>query len=204
MVAEADNAGQTGQRGFLLTGEDRYLEPFQGALKAIDRHIQNLRELTADNPDQQKRVNTLQTLTAEKLAELADTIALRRQRGERAALQMVLTDKGRNSMDEVRRLIGIMEDGESELLRQRDLRAKATAHFAVGAMVFGGLLVLELVSTVGVLIQRSITLPLAAFMQFVSQKATSETSRSWARLMIMRMARPADSIEIHAVQRGRL
>jgi methyl-accepting chemotaxis protein len=160
---------ESGQRGFLLTGEERYLEPYQAAIRVIDRHIQNLRELTADNPDQQKRVDTLQTLTADKLSELAETIALRRQRGEQAAVKVVLTDKGKNAMDEVRRLLGTMDDAESELLRQRDLRAKATAHFATAAMIFGGLLVLVLVSTVGVLIQRSITLPLAAFMQFVSR-----------------------------------
>jgi methyl-accepting chemotaxis protein len=160
---------ETGQRGYLLTGEERYLEPYQAALKTIDGTVQNLRELTADNRDHQKRLVALQSLTAAKLAELAETIALRRLHGERAAVQVVLTDKGKNVMDEIRKLIGTMDEEESELLRQRDLRAKSTARFATSAMIFGGLLLLVLVSTVGVLIQRSITLPLAAFMQFVAR-----------------------------------
>jgi methyl-accepting chemotaxis protein len=160
---------ETGQRGFILTGAERYLEPYQTALQDIDRHFQVVRELTADSPAQQKRLVTLQSLSAGKLAELAETIALRREHGEHAAVQVVLTDKGKNLMDEIRKLIGIMDDDESELLRQRDQRAKATAHFAISAMIFGGLLVLVLVSTVGVLIQRSITLPLVAFMQFVGR-----------------------------------
>jgi methyl-accepting chemotaxis protein len=160
---------ETGQRGFLLTGEERYLEPYQAALKVIDRDIQDLRELTVDNPDQQKRLITLSSLSAGKVSELAETIALRRQHGEHAAVQVVLTDRGKNIMDEIRKLVDTMGDEESELLRQRDLRAKATAHLATSAMILGGLLVLVLVSTVGVLIQRSITVPLASFMQLVAR-----------------------------------
>jgi methyl-accepting chemotaxis protein len=160
---------ETGQRGFVLTGEERYLAPYQSALQVIELRFQAIRELTADSPTQQRRIDTLQSLSAGKLAELAETIALRREHGERAAVQVVLTDRGKNIMDEIRKVVGVMDDEESELLRQRDLRAKATAHFAVSAMIFGGLLVLVLVSTIGVLIQRSITLPLAAFMQFVAR-----------------------------------
>ncbi len=160
---------ETGQRGFLLTGEQRYLEPYAAAIKVVDRHIQDLRELTADNRNQQKRLATLQPFLASKLAELAETIALRREHGERAAVQVVLTDRGKNFMDEIRRVIGEMDEEENELLKQRDQSAKATANFAMSAMIFGGLLVLVLVATAGILIQRSITVPLAAFMQFVGR-----------------------------------
>src|SRR5437660_6114091 len=79
-VLSALKDAETGQRGFLLTGEERYLEPYQSAIKTIDRHIQDLRELTSDNRNQQKRLATMQPLVAGKLAELAETIALRRQR----------------------------------------------------------------------------------------------------------------------------
>src|SRR5262249_29674603 len=154
-------------RGFLLTGEERYLEPYESGSKAVDRHVQELRELIADNRNQQKRLVTLQSLAAAKLAELAETIALRRQRGERAALEVVLTDRGRRVMDDIRRVITEMDDEENELLRERDQSAKATARFATLAMIFGVLLIVALVSTIGILIQRSITRPLAAFMQFV-------------------------------------
>jgi methyl-accepting chemotaxis protein len=160
---------ETGQRGFLLTGEQRYLDPYQAAIKVVEGYLRDLRELTTDNRNQQKRVAALQPLVAGKLAELAETIALRRERGERAAVQLVLTDRGKSAMDEIRRIIGEMEQEENELLALRDKSAKATARFAVSAMIFGGLLILALVSTAGILIQRSITLPLAAFMQFVGR-----------------------------------
>src|SRR5580704_2710069 len=44
---------ETGQRGFVLTGEERYLEPYQAAIKVVDGYLQNLRELTSDNRNQQ-------------------------------------------------------------------------------------------------------------------------------------------------------
>jgi methyl-accepting chemotaxis protein len=158
-----------GQRGFLLTNEERYLEPYNAAIQVVDRHVKDLRGLTADNPNQQRRVAALEPLAAGKLAELSETIVLRRQRGERAAVEVVLSDRGKNIMDQIRRVIGEMDDEENQLLTQRAQTAKATAQFATSAMGFGGLLLLVLVSTIGVLIQRSITLPLAAFMQFVGR-----------------------------------
>ncbi len=160
---------ETGERGFLITGEERYLEPYQAALTVIDRQMREVRELTADNRDQQKRLDSLQPLVTGKLASLVTTIALRRELGVRGAAQEIASGKGKASMDEIRKMIQSMNEEETELLSQRDLRAKATASFAMSAIIVGGLLVLVLVSTVGVLIQRSITLPLAAFMQFVSR-----------------------------------
>jgi methyl-accepting chemotaxis protein len=160
---------ETGQRGFLLTGEERYLEPYDQGLKVIDGDIQELREFTADNPRQQARIAALQPVAASKLAELAETIALRRQGKERAALEIVLTDRGKNYMDGIRRLIGEMDQEENTLLQERAERAKATAHFSSMAMIVGGVMILVLVSIVGVLIQRSITGPLRTFMQFVGR-----------------------------------
>jgi methyl-accepting chemotaxis protein len=160
---------ETGQRGFVLTGAERYLEPYNDALKTIDSHIQELRELTADNPNQQRRIAAMQTLVAQKLAELAETIALRRQRGEQAAVAVVLTDRGKKFMDDIRRVVNDMSAEETNLLKQRDDQAQATARFSSLAMVIGGFVILVLVSVVGFFIHRSIARPLTSFMQFVSR-----------------------------------
>jgi methyl-accepting chemotaxis protein len=160
---------ETGQRGFLLTGEERYLDPHTQALKVISNDIQQLHDLTSDNPKQQARIATLQTAAENKLTELAKTIALRRQGKEHAALEEILTDRGKNLMDDIRRVVGEMDQEETGLLQERAQRARATAEFSSRAMVLGGLVVLVLVSFVGLLIQRSITGPLNTFMQFVGR-----------------------------------
>ena len=160
---------ETGQRGFLLTGAERYLEPYTSATKLIDSHIQDLRELTVDNREQQKRIAEMQSLAAQKLAELAETIALRRNQNEKAAVEVVLTDRGKTLMDELRTVAGQINAEETDLLKAREQQAKATAQFSSQAMIVGGLVILVLVSVVGFLIHRSITRPLTSFMQFVTR-----------------------------------
>src|SRR5713226_10492530 len=46
---------ETGQRGYIMTGEESYLEPYQTATANLDQVRKNLRKLVADNPDQQRR-----------------------------------------------------------------------------------------------------------------------------------------------------
>src|SRR5580704_250922 len=81
-VLSALKDAETGQRGFLLTGEERYLSPYTTGVKEIGGYIDNLRELTADNRNQQRRLAKLEPLLAGKLSELGETIRLRRQSGE--------------------------------------------------------------------------------------------------------------------------
>jgi CHASE3 domain sensor protein len=56
---------ETGQRGFLLTGQDTFLEPYRRALAWLDQQVQTLKDKTQDNPRQQARIGELETLTAD-------------------------------------------------------------------------------------------------------------------------------------------
>src|SRR5579863_9539687 len=69
---------ETGQRGFLITGEDRYLKSLNTALGQTDPILKDLANLTRDNPAQQKRLDALEPLIRDKLAELNEVIGLRR------------------------------------------------------------------------------------------------------------------------------
>ena len=154
-------------------------DSYQAAIRDVDRRLQEVHDLTIDNRSEQVRLASLQPLVAAKLAELSETITLRQQKGESAAVQVVLTDRGKNAMDQIRRIAAEMDSEESELLRQRDLSAKSTAHFALTTILFGGALVVVLVATAGILINRSITRPLAAFMTFVGRVGEGDlTQRS--------------------------
>ena len=88
---------ETGQRGYLLTGEEKYLEPYDAALGLIHTNLHRLEQLTLDNPSQQQRLARIQTLIMEKTAELKQTIELRRTQGLTAALAVVGTDAGKES-----------------------------------------------------------------------------------------------------------
>jgi methyl-accepting chemotaxis protein len=110
---------ETGQRGYIITGEARYLEPYTAARAVVDQKLKHVRELTSDNSIQQKRLDAVEPLVASKFAELQETIDLRRQKGFGPASQVVLTDKGKNAMDTIRNLVREMEDEETNLLDRR-------------------------------------------------------------------------------------
>src|SRR5271155_1457175 len=78
---------ETGQRGFVVTGNEAYLEPYDSALASIYRAVDDLRLLTSDNPRQQSRIAEARPLIEAKLAELKRTIDLRRNQGFDAALK---------------------------------------------------------------------------------------------------------------------
>ena len=105
---------ETGQRGFLLTGRDLYLQPFETGSALVRSDLDTLIQLTATDAVVAARVRTLTPAIEAKLSELSLTVGLRRSRGFDAALRVVLTDQGRVLMDSVRQIvrgIGAIESG---------------------------------------------------------------------------------------------
>jgi methyl-accepting chemotaxis protein len=153
---------ETGQRGFVMTGEEPYLEPYQAALGAIAATLSDLRTLTADNPHQQRRIDQAEPLIETKLAELKRTIELRRTQGLDAALKVVQTGEGKKAMDDLRRIIAAMDLEERELLKQRSETAEAGAKAAQTTIALGAFLALALVSLAGWVITRSLNAQLTA------------------------------------------
>jgi CHASE3 domain sensor protein len=110
---------ETGQRGYLLTGDPRYLDPYNDAVTEIQHALDHLQHMTADNARQQKALQDLRGSIGDKLKELKVTIELRKQSGFDAALKVVKTDEGKDHMDHVRSLVGEIKGEERELLRRR-------------------------------------------------------------------------------------
>lgn len=151
---------ETGQRGYVITGETRYLAPYQGAHELVDQKLKHLRELTSDNPIEQQRLTALEPVVNSKFAELQETIDVRRTKGFAAAAQEVLTDKGKNAMDSIRNLVGEMQEEETGLLAQRSAEEKARARRTETVIILGSLGAFMLLSLVGVFLTRNIAVPL--------------------------------------------
>src|SRR6266478_5455603 len=154
---------ETGQRGYILTGEERYLEPFRAAQEAINQKLKALRELTKDNANQQRRLDILEPLIngkEGKFAELLETIDLRKDKanGFDAALKIVRTDKGKKVMDEIRKTIDEMTSEENTLLTKRSDEAQAGARNATLTIVFGTLSAFIVLALAGFVITRTIAM----------------------------------------------
>ena len=146
---------ETGQRGFLLTNNERYLDPYNTALDTIPAKIQEIGELTSDNPAQVRRLPILKQHVDAKLAELKQTIDLRRSQGLDAALAVVNSDRGKVAMDAVRGQLSAMSREEA-VLRAKRLEEMNNAYgTALLSGVLAGILGILLTIAIGVLIRRS-------------------------------------------------
>ncbi|HEY4356303.1 MAG TPA: CHASE3 domain-containing protein [Acidobacteriaceae bacterium] len=128
---------ETGQRGFVLTGLDNYLEPYTSGLTQIPVTIQRMRQLTADNPNQQRRLDALEPLISQKFGEESESIALRRTKGSDAAVKVVLTQRGKVYMDQIRKVVADMDKEEADLLVVRQQEANQKAEGAKRVIIAG-------------------------------------------------------------------
>lgn len=134
---------ETGQRGFLLTLNPEYLEPYNRAVQEIDKDLQFLIYLTKDNPTQQKHLEHLSTLTYQKLEELKITIELAKSGDTETAIELVQTHHGKNVMNEIRQILATMKDEEERLF---EIRSDATEQLIKNTFyIFGIGVVFDLV-----------------------------------------------------------
>ncbi|KQR71645.1 CHASE3 domain-containing protein [Rhizobium sp. Leaf341] len=110
---------ETGQRGYLLSGDRRYLEPYDKALTRLSDLRRSLRSHISDNAEQIKRVETLGGMIDEKLGELKRSIAAHDADGFEAARQLEIAMMDRATMDDIRRVIGSITENEKALLSAR-------------------------------------------------------------------------------------
>ncbi|HEY1730392.1 MAG TPA: CHASE3 domain-containing protein [Terriglobales bacterium] len=106
---------ETGQRGYLYTGDPQYLTPYTLAVSQIDKEIDKLAELTGDNPAEQARIAQLRLLANKKLQELSATLALYQSGHPDEAHAGVLTNQGLLTMVNIRALVDAMQAEETSL-----------------------------------------------------------------------------------------
>ncbi|WP_035056148.1 methyl-accepting chemotaxis protein [Andreprevotia chitinilytica] len=167
---------ETGQRGYLITGEDRYLEPYNSAGPKLDAAMRNLKTLTADNPEQQKRLASISPLADAKLVELKETIDLRRNKGFEVARSVVLSDRGKKAMDDIRVLTSEMGNAESALLKIREEEAKASTQTAFITIVVGFLIAAALVIAAAIFLGQHIGGPLKEVTAAAEQISSGDLS----------------------------
>ena len=124
---------ETGQRGYLITDDPVYLEPYQAATSQIEGRLARLDNLTRNSAIQQQRIHDLQRLEQEELALLESMIKLDREGNDQEAGKILLSGVGRERMDELRRVVADMAKEEDRLLLVRATLAKRGQWAAVVA-----------------------------------------------------------------------
>ncbi len=162
---------ETGQRGFVITGDEAYLEPYRSGTTAVPKLMEELRELTADNPNQQRRLAEASALVAARLAEADRGIEVRRTEGFDAAQKFIAAGDGKRTMDALRQVLGAMDDDERETLKQRAADVEASANSARATLVLGTILCLVFVTLAGTFLTRSLTTQIGAAVRHVQMSS---------------------------------
>ena len=140
LILSSLSDSETGQRGYLLTGELKYLEPYNSGVFSVGKEVDEVKTLTEDNPNQQERIIVLQELIEAKKEELQETVDLKEQGKGEEAIVIVLSDRGKDIMDDIRDVIREMKREEEGLLASRRAELEKTQDFTRTILLFGTLL----------------------------------------------------------------
>jgi signal transduction histidine kinase len=137
---------ETGQRGFLLTGDEAYLEPYSRAVADVAPTLDRIESLSGADGRARQALPHLRQLVAAKMTELERTVSVRRDRGADAARTIVLTGVGRTVMDDIRADLGLLTAEQQRVIDAEAAAAARSERVAIlsemAAAVAGVLLVL--------------------------------------------------------------
>ncbi len=131
---------ETGQRGFLLTGQDAYLAPFREAVSKLPRQLSQIEALASRNRVSRQDLAQLRSAIQDKLTELQKTIRLMQQQGLQEALAEVETNRGQAAMLKIRSIIGAIKDAQTATFRRR-LETQRQSQFQLEIVLVFGILI---------------------------------------------------------------
>jgi PAS domain S-box-containing protein len=131
---------ETGARGYVLTAQPEFLEPFNDGQPKVKESLAKLRALTADNSLQQTRLDTLESVGGDAIRMSAQLVKYRRENGYETARLLISTGQSKKVMDHAASILNAMETTEQALLAERtklqaETRAAAVAVIAIGSVI---------------------------------------------------------------------
>ncbi|HUZ30527.1 MAG TPA: CHASE3 domain-containing protein [Xanthobacteraceae bacterium] len=163
---------ETGQRGYVITGDESYLDPYKSALNALPATLADLRKLTADSAEQQRRLASITPIIETKLNELKAAVDLRRAQGFDAAAKLITTNTGKTHMDQIRAAVAAADQEARDVLKQRTEEARASADLTQNIILWGGLSGTLAVCIIGWLIASSLSQQIGSAVGLVRSSST--------------------------------
>jgi signal transduction histidine kinase/DNA-binding NarL/FixJ family response regulator len=151
---------ETGQRGYIISHDKRYLDTYLNGTALAPHAVTEIRYLTRDNPSQQRRLDLLEPLVAERLASLAHVLNVEESQGPAAGQQALIAGNGKKQMDDVRWVMAEMSNEEYRLLNVRWAKAQGAARTARLTILWGTSGAFFLLALIAYFISRTIARPL--------------------------------------------
>ena len=145
---------ETGNRGFAIAGDDAFLRPYQAGITAVPKAFVTAKRLMEENPRQQQRLTALEKLIQDKLSLAAEVIQMRRSGDGPGALERISQGQGRQTMEEIRKLIVELKGEENHLLPVIKTRSKKLSNITITIVAFGGVLSLGMIGFASFIVRR--------------------------------------------------
>ncbi len=140
---------ETGQRGYIITGESSFLEPYQRATEKIQERLAHAKTLTENEPELRGQIEALISLVNSRVAFAEESIALRRSQGFAAARDLLLSGKGHQDMERIRSLIVELREAEKIQLLNHSSRTTVIAQSTITVAEACSVLAVVIVLTMG-------------------------------------------------------
>jgi PAS domain S-box-containing protein len=173
----AMQAVESNARGYLLTGDESFLEVYRVGKVRTEKEQAIVRDLTVDNAEQQRRLDALVVLAAQKFQLAEKVLSLRRTNGLEAATDAIQTESGRQIMDDFQKLISEMQDEELRLLRLREADSKRRLDQTKTVLILGTLLGMLVASAAGWSAHRD------SFARGLAEEALRDSEEKYRRLI---------------------
>lgn len=172
---------ETGMRGFLLAGQDRFLEPFEAGQKRIYEKFKALKATVSDNPKQVNRLDEAMAVLADWQTEIAEVeIAMRREVGTTKTMddvvQVVSEARGKLYFDKFRAIMKAFNQEELALIEKRKASSSTTRKLTFIIIAVGAVVTLILGSGLGLIISNGISGPLNQITNAMNILAEGDTS----------------------------
>ncbi|WP_379923531.1 response regulator [Erythrobacter sp. R86502] len=127
---------ETGQRGFVVTGEDKYLEPYEEGLAAAQNSLSTIETLIKNDPIQRQNLGLLRTTVDNKIRFAEAAVRIRREDGGEQAIAFIDSDRGEIAMDAIRQQMAQINREEVETRAERvTLLAEASSNAVLSAII---------------------------------------------------------------------
>lgn len=172
---------ETGQRGYVITGSDAYLEPYNRSIREMPLALRDFKKNGVMAGLGEGQFIELQQQVDSKLAELGQTIQLRRAQGFQAAADVVGSDAGKEHMDRIRNILEDIKAAETKVYQASDLRAKADTALFNNVLLIGVPLLVIAMLVVGIVTARNISRPVVKISAAAEQIASGDLAVTISR-----------------------
>ena len=153
------SSAETFQRGYVLTEASWYAEDYDEEVLAVGNDLTLLRTLIQE-PDQKRRLLTLEPIVKERLDRLTAGMTIRKEKGLDSAVEFIAKSSGKRLMDQVRTVISDLKEQEEALLAKRTAHDVNTSQHALNAIRYGVPIAFLVLALTGLWLSRNITGPL--------------------------------------------